>query len=213
MGLFDFIFGKRKPATFDRGAALNFEFESQMNRMEEETSELSHQLMYMIQHVTLREAAFQNHPELVRELAGEKPTIPLLHFISKGLVRCQMAGLVDDDDEMEALMDYTVERFVQAETTVYPSKQHGFTAYLFNMPEPINCPECFFVEIVHRDDELHEFMHESPSTRYFTLEKPAFPTDPIFCEWDREGKHLNYGECTATTLGSFANYVLEKVGR
>src|SRR5262245_17951847 len=50
-------------------------------------------LLYTFQHVALREAAFENHPELIRELAGDPSPLPLFHFRSKAKLRCLEAGL------------------------------------------------------------------------------------------------------------------------
>jgi hypothetical protein len=160
-------------------------------------------VLYAFQHVTLPEAAFQNHPELIRELAGGRPLGgPLVRFQGKAHIRCAAAGLIDGTDDEADLFE---------PVAIHPRKRSGFTAYVVTMPVPESSPEAHFVAIVHKDDEAHEYMRESPSTRYFTLEKSDISDRPMLCEWRRDGSHANHGEGPAPNLEAFAHAVFERV--
>lgn len=110
MGLFNYLFGKGKPKPtgpvfLNNGTtdgqpgqkALVFddlELPMQMGEaMEAAEQGPKRPLLYMFQHVALREAAFENHPELVSELAGECSPPPLLHFRSRAEIRCIRASV------------------------------------------------------------------------------------------------------------------------
>lgn len=59
---------------------------------------------------------------------------------------------------------------------------------LIKLPHPNTPPEAYYVAMT--------IINEQP--RYFALEKltPDFnnkPDEAVFCEWDKSGKHLNYG--------------------
>lgn len=58
-------------------------------------------LLYLFQHVALREAAFENHPELIRELAEPPSRLPLLHFWSRASLQCERVGPFADDPSGE----------------------------------------------------------------------------------------------------------------
>ncbi|CAN5145128.1 hypothetical protein BH11PLA2_BH11PLA2_45250 [soil metagenome] len=154
----------------------------------------------MFQHVALWEAAFENNPELIRELASEGSPLTLLHFRSKAEIQCIDAGLLDidymdDDEAMDA--EYELFRAV----AIHHRKRAGYTAHVVAMPPPEFSPEAHFVAIVHKDDEPHEYMQESHSTRYFTLEKTDISDQPLLCEWLRDGTRENYGERTCPRVG------------
>lgn len=228
MGLFTWLLGKRKPepqgpvyvdnVTIDgqpgQKALVFGDLESLM-RMAEVMDSAERQgpkrpVLYMFQHVALSEAAFENHPELIRELGGERSPLPLLHFWSKAQQRCVDAGLLDiehmDDDEA---MEAETELF--RAVAVHPRKRAGYTAYVVGMPPPVSRTEAYFVAIVHKDDEPHEYMRESPSTRYFTLEKADISDRPLLCELRRDGSRENYGGGPAPELEAFATAVFDRV--
>jgi hypothetical protein len=164
-------------------------------------------LLYMFQHVALREAAFENHPELIRELAGSPSRLPLLHFQSKARLLCRQFelndSLLEDDDAAMTLF---------SAVKIHPHTQDGYTAYIVSMPEPESSLEAYFVAILHKDDEPHEYMARSLSTRYFTLEKADPPSDrPLFCEWFENDSRNNYGDGPVPTLAAFTTAVFERV--
>lgn len=169
-------------------------------------------LLYMFQHVALREAAFENHPELIKELSGPPRTMmPLLHFRSKAQFRCEMAGLLPEDYDLDE-SNFEAEQKLFEAVSVSPVRRGGYTAHIVTMPVPEHVTEAYFSAIVFKDDEPKDYMHPSPSTRYFTLEKAEPPTSPLFCEWFRDGSRQNYGEGTAPETRAFADAVFKRMG-
>jgi hypothetical protein len=188
----------------------NIESFDQMDEETEDTEKRPERpLLYMFQYVALPEAAFQNHPELIRELQGERSGIPLWHFRSKAHMCCILAGLIDPCHEQT---DAEVEREMKMfeSVAVHPHKSNGYTAHVVTMPIPEFLPEAHFVAIVHKDDEPKEHGRESPSTRYFTLEKSRTPL-PVMCECRRDGSRRNYGEGPAPDMRAFVDAVFERV--
>jgi hypothetical protein len=165
-------------------------------------------LLYMFQHVALREAAFENHSELIHELAGEASLVPLLHFWTKALYRCMKVGIIDIDQDDLALH---AEQELFGAVAIHARKKVGFTAYVVSMPTPESAAEAHFATIVHKDDEPHEYMQASPSTRYLTLEKADNSDHTLLCEWQRDGSRQNYGDGPAPELEAFAEAVFERV--
>jgi hypothetical protein len=163
----------------------------------------------MFQFVALPEAAFQNHPELIRDLAGERSWLPLVHFRAKAHLRCIQAGLIDPRKQATDA-DQKAEAELFEAVAVHPHKRNGYTAYVVTMPTPESPPEAHFVAIVHKDDEPKEHGCESPSTRYFTLEKSATRL-PVLCECRRDGSRRNYGEGPTPDMGAFVEAVFERV--
>lgn len=135
--------------------------------------------------------------------------LPLLHFRSKAHIRCIQAGLIDPrHQETDADMEAESELFKAV--AVHPHKRNGYTAHVVSMPTPESPPEAHFVAIVHKDDEPKEYMQESPSTRYFTLEM-SHTRLPVLCECRRDGSRRNYGEGPAPDMGAFVAAVFERV--
>lgn len=166
-------------------------------------------LLYMFQYVVLREAAFQNHPELIRELEGKRSMLPLLHFQSKAHLRCIEAGLIDPyQQETDAGMEAESKLFEAV--AVHPHKRNGYTAHVVSMPQPESPLEAHFVAIVHKDDEPKRYRQASPSTRYFTLEK-SLTALPLLCEHRPDGSRTNYGERPSPDMGDFVGAVFERV--
>ena len=173
--------------------------------------EIKRPLLYLFQHAALREAAFENHPELIRELAAPSSPLPLLHFWSRASLQCERAGPFADDPSGEDDAALTAERWFDA-VQIYRYARDGYTAHIVTMPTPESSPEAYFVAIVHQDDEPHEYRRESPSTRYFTLEQADPPAvRPLLCEWVRDGSRENYGEGPVPTREAFSAAVFERV--
>jgi len=142
---------------------------------------LLHRLLYTLQFDVLPKAAFQNHPELIRELQEPGNRVNLLHFRSKTLVRCgEGTGPIDKMmNDIDAFGDLKIETY----------RQNGHSLYLITMPEPT--PPCaYFVAVVFRDDEPRSFGLASPSTRYFTLEN-GVGGKVFLCECKRDLSHRN----------------------
>lgn len=169
-------------------------------------------LLYTFQHLTLRDAVFQNHPELLRELELAEPpsSWPLLHFWSRAELQCEQAGFADDSgDDGSAL---TAESEWLDAVNIHPYARDGYTAHIVTMPTPESSTEAYFVAMVFKDDERHEYGSESPSSRYFTLEK-AYPpaAHPLICEWLRDGSRRNHGEGCVPMRNEFCNSVFDLV--
>lgn len=157
-------------------------------------------LLYCFQHIALREAAFINHPELIKELTEPLSNQPLIHFWSMACLRCEEAGLFADEAALSEWIDA-----IQIRSYV----KDGFTIYFVTMPEPQFSLETYFVAIVYKD-EPHKYGRESPSTRYFTLEKADYPAArPLLCEWFSDGSRKNHGEGPVPTQEAFADAVFD----
>ena len=166
----------------------------------------------MFQHVALRDAAFENHPQLIRELADPDPTLPLLHFRSKALMECIRAGYqhIDPMNEEALLGAMESKKDLFKGVAIHPHRQGGHTVYVISMPAPESPPEAHFVAIVHRDGEPKEYMEPSPSTRYFTLEASDLGL-PLFCEWRRDGTRRNHGLGLVPVMTVFVEAVFARV--
>lgn len=171
---------------------------------------LQRPLLYLFQFVTLPEEAFQNHPELIRELVNEPvEDMPLLHARSIARIRCEQMGLPQLTLENSS-SDIVAEYKLFSTVTVQAHKSNGYTAHVVTMPEPQFPPEAYFAAIVFKDDEPKEYMQPSPSTRYFTLEKSKGEL-PVLGECLRDGKRRNYGAGPAPDKAAFLQAVLERV--
>lgn len=90
---------------------------------------------------------------------------------------------------------------------------------VLEMPETTNPTEAFFIAIVTRYpmeqmDTLVEEGSEMPLIQYFTLERPAFssPECPsVFCAWERDDRHMNYGAGPEPTVGAFSEFLIERL--
>ncbi len=179
-----------------------------MSALDHHLNEHRGTLLYILQQVVLPEAAFQNHSQLMRRLNTESSVAPLLHMVSKALLQCVRIGLIngkeDDKENIQLLMD------TAGQIYVHPHNRQGHTAYVVTMPEPATSPEAYFIAIVRKDDETQEYMQESPSTRYFTLEKSCAPR-PMLCEVKRDRAHANYGEGPVAEMAAFVDAVFSHI--
>ena len=123
--------------------------------------------------VTLREAAFGKHPELLNDLRELSPLrIPLSHFWAQARVRCMSQGFLND--AVPSKDDFELFNAVKLHTF----KRGGFTLYVVAMPPPHSRPEAYFAGMAFKDDEFEVGHVESPSTRYFTLEMTEVSQKP-----------------------------------
>jgi hypothetical protein len=167
-------------------------------------------LLYALQFVVLPEAVFQNHPELIRELGGERSVLPLLYFRMKARLQCARAGVMTPPELDGGAGQKADSAFFEA-VSIHSHRRNGFTVHLMTMPTPVESPEAYFVAIVHRDDEPKEHGGASPSTCYFTLEKSdAGGTVLGGCE--RDGTHLNFGAGPEPAEDAFLAEVFRRVG-
>ena len=213
MRFFDWLRGKKRKDTEESSIPMvppdDIELFNQfLAAMEAAKAGPKRPLLYAFQHVVLREAAFENHPELLREFERKESPLPLLYFRSKAYVRLAENGLVDPCEESEADGDAEAELFKPV--AVHPHKRNGYTTHVVTMPTPESPPEAHFVAIVHKDDEPKEHGCAAPSTRYFTLESSNTRL-PVLCEWREDGSHLNYGEGPAPEMAAFVEAVFKHV--
>ncbi len=171
-------------------------------------------LLYVFQQEALPEAVFSNHPELMKELDNEvKSALPLLHFRAKAEVLCERHGYmeeIEDDDlydeqcEDQDLLFEAVEK--------HSFKENGYTLTIFSMPEPEFPTESYFIGMLFRDDELHQFMQLSPSSKYFTLEKKHQGGDSaFFCEINSDQARKNLGELSEIQLETFKKAIFKTI--
>jgi len=168
-------------------------------------------LVYLFQHLTLREAAFKNDPELISQLGGQLSTPPFNRFLAQTVLKHAQIGL-DPTETILTLAECQAGRNRMFDAiTVLQFHKFGFTTFVISMPEPEHVAEAYFVAIVHKDNEPHAHMGESPSTRYFTLEKAIGGDLPLLCEWRRDGTRENYGEVPPSDGPGFADLVFNRV--
>jgi hypothetical protein len=76
---------------------------------------------------------------------------------------------------------------------------------VFELPPPLFATECYFVAVAFLGDD---------GSRYFTLErKEQNSSRTMFCAWDRQGRHLNYGEGPPPDVDSFVQAIGHKLCR
>jgi hypothetical protein len=165
------------------------------------------QLLYTFQHIAIREAAFDNYPELIRDLSEIQSEWPLMYIWLMARAHCKDRNLLPDDSA-NVHEEVKQHQKLLKEVSIHPRKRDGYTIYIITMPPPENITEAYFAAIVHKDGELHEPMKPSPSTRYFLLERSF--AHPVLGEW-QNGTHLNLGEGPEPNLEAFANVVFEHV--
>lgn len=90
-------------------------------------------------------------------------------------------------------------------------RRDGWTIHVVTMPDPVEAPEAYFVAIVHKDDEAHEYLEPSPSTRYLTLEMSDGSGPPFLCELRNDTGHVNYGAGPAPEIGAFIEAFTERI--
>jgi hypothetical protein len=169
---------------------------------EDSESDDRHKRMYAFTHIALRDATFENHPELVEELSNFRTNpspLPLVHFWSRAEM---IVGDMDDEIDEDGWTPF-------AEISIDAYNKNGYTVYIITLPKPQLTPEAYFVAIAVDEDATLEYMNDMGETRYFTLEHTADGYEPMFCEWDRDDDHLNYGEVPHKNKEGFAELVFE----
>jgi hypothetical protein len=171
-------------------------------------------LIYAFEHHALRREVFEYHPELTAELAGTARRRPFWHAVADAETVCERHGWVGHAPAGGVdpyAGPYAAEQELLERVSVHPHRRAGHTVYVLALPEPAFAPEAHFIAIVHRDDEPHEYMTPSPSTRYFTLERTEGSPQPLPCEWGAGGTHANFGTHLAPDMAAFADWVFARV--
>jgi hypothetical protein len=231
MGFFDWVRGKpppeskappAEPVFFEKLSVsskpgqkgLEFSNLESLMHMAESMEAVEHQrpkrpLLYLFQHVVLREAAFENQPELIGELAGAPGPRPLQHYRSKARRRCLQAGFLAADHMEDAAATAAEEQLFSA-VKIYPHRRGGYTVFVITMPKPEAGPEAYFVAIVHKDNEPRRHLAASPATRYVTLEMADGSDLPLLGEWRENGTHATYGQGPPPEMGPFVEAVFNR---
>ena len=169
-------------------------------------------VLYLFQFVALPEEAFQNHPELIRELEnGPVALMTLLHARSMATIRCAQAGGMPSP-HMITEEDVQAQNQLFRTLSVQAHKSNGYTAHVVTMPAPQSPPEAYFAAIVFKDDEPKVYRQASPSTRYFTLEM-SLGGMTILGESLRGGARRNFGPVPAPDPKTFVQAVFEQMAR
>ncbi|MBI3370858.1 MAG: CpXC domain-containing protein [Betaproteobacteria bacterium] len=182
-------------------ASAKSKADSSHERTEEE------RLRYVFEHVALRAHAFENHPELVKDLSGKgNPANLFWRSWWEAERRC---GLPEEWRDNRELLESRLR--VRARLSVQAFKRGDYTVYAVIMPPPGTPADCYFAAVVYRDGEPRQNLQPAPSTRYFTLEMTHPGPAPVFCEWTREGNHANYGEGPPPELKAFVEAVFARL--
>lgn len=166
-----------------------------MNVEQGDTATQARPIVYLFQHKTIPAALFEEHPELMAEIAGEETIMPLLHFWSKAQFLAERNGFVSFDD----IDNDDFSPFADIKQSVF--EQNKQRLYVYSMPKPLASPECYFIALALNKEENKK--------HYFTLEKPETGDGGFFCEWTKDEQHLNYGIVANSDVESFVNACFE----
>lgn len=209
--IFAFLRYRRYQRSFDPDQ-FGEEFEALLAAMERVEQGPKRPLLYLFQHVALPQAAFENHPELLRGLSGKKDLFPLHHIWSKARARGELTGLISEsEDSLEDEAQFAKDEELYRAVSIHPRQVDGWSIFVIVMPAPERAPEAYYAAIVYREHEPREPMQPSASTRYFTLERADIVDRTMFCEWTKNGSHLNFGEGPTPTVDGFVQVVTERI--
>lgn len=150
-------------------------------------------LLYMFEHVQLRESAFMYDRDIQAILANPRQaTDMMLRLFSKSGMRAVRMPGVSADAVTESLTNKVPTWLGQI--SIDTVRRAGYTIHIFGMPPPENPPEAWFTAIVYKDGEPLVEGQPAPSTRYITFEYTNVD-DRVFAlgEWDVEGQHATLG--------------------
>ncbi len=157
--------------------------------------------LHVFQHVALPEAAFENHPELLRELRFHGSSTPLVHFWSRARLHCLLSGLVDtnicsDPQEDAARTEMMESVLVRSENC------DGLSVHVVEMPKPENPGECYFTAIVRASRPAEDGSQTCLGARYLTLELSR-TGGTVLAEWRRDGTYVPLGEGSRLDFDQF----------
>ena len=169
-------------------------------------------LVYSLEHRTLPRAVFTSHPELQQALLPT-PTAggAFTHMWSMSAVDCDgsglwPAGLIQVEGKFWQYARILVESLV-----CVPTQRDGAAIWAIRTPRPETLGETHFIGISKLNDEPWAYPSSPPSCRYFTLEETFDPSVNAFCEWTREGTHVNFGTVPKQTSDGFTELVLQRL--
>lgn len=164
-------------------------------------------VLYMFEHVQLRESAFMYDQDIQVILANPRQaTDSMLRLFSKSSMRAvRMPGV--STDAVTAAVTNKVPVWL-GQITIDTVRRAGYTIHIFGLPPPENPPEAYFAAIVYKDGEPLIEGQPAPSTRYITFEHTDVE-GRVFAlgEWDAAGQHstLGFGDREPTVHDFIAN--------
>lgn len=158
-------------------------------------------VLYLFQHVVLRNSAFENDKKLWPELnkIQDHPDRPLMHFQCLAHVeREELSGHSETEDEFEKN-----EQLFEQLKVHKPFDRSGYIVHLIEFGIPEGILEAYFVAILKGTNDL----------RYFTLEKSNHDTTdyPLLCELLMDGNRKNYGLSVLPTPDRFINAIFDHI--
>ncbi len=147
---------------------------------------------YMFAHYTLREEVFRATDEFLTALRNQDlDYIRFRWFVA--MAHCRIEGRPFDKH-------WTPIEEIQ----LYCTHRNEITCYVISMPEARGLTEACLVAVLSTPDQ----------PRYFTLEKSVSQEDTItvFCEWTKDGSHLNYGIGADANVDAFSESIFRLMG-
>jgi hypothetical protein len=141
----------------------------------------------MFAHYTLREEAFRATDEFLTALRNQDlDYVRFRWFVA--MAHCRIEGRPFDKNWIPI-----------EEIQLYCTQRNEIRCYVISMPEARNLTEACLVAVASTPLEL----------RYFTLEKSISEDDTItvFCEWTKDGSHLNYGAGPNANVDDFSERI------
>src|SRR5262245_42214195 len=126
MGIFDWFRKKPKPAGADaEGEAI---FREMMEMMKKGPPPPERPMVYLFEHAALRDAVFENHPGLIRDLEGSAAPVPFLLMWGYAEMQMVARGLKVPGKETEEEM--AVNMKLMKEVSFQKHQYHGHSVYV-----------------------------------------------------------------------------------
>ena len=169
---------------------------------------LKRPLVYAFEHRVLPQAFFQEHPELMAALTSRQSAgRSFQHMWSKsGTLCCSVEQWqLESEEEIEEFWRYTKPLI---ESTVCEARiGTPYSIWTLRTPTPKTLGETYFVALC----SVNNGKARPVPARYFTLEASVVKGTACFCEWTRDGKHINYGEMPLQTSDGFTTAALQRI--
>jgi hypothetical protein len=156
---------------------------------------LARPLVYAFEHITLPDALFTRHPELIRALIpDEQSGMAFLHMWSKSFGVCQSHGMFKPGSASHTRSEIAYIRSMLGSVSGRKVIYGEFAISVLRTPQPRVGGETYYVALCRRlDDNAAYDGTLSPSSRYFTFEAFDLKEHAYFCEWDHARTHSNMG--------------------